>query len=197
MRRALLSLVALALSAFTIGHVAVRVGAQTASSCGKPTSAECWRPAPDSVLVGNATDGGTIGADVARLELVERCAIGGDLNAAACVALDRGGAGQTPGRLESAVSAPVTYRRPVIKWDIAAPSLEELARYGWYLHVDGVRQDLAGVRCGPASGQTPAGQFSCEIEVLDVAAGVHALAIQAWITAPAPVSATSLRVVIQ
>lgn len=174
-----------------------RALAQAPSTCGKPTSAECWRPAPGGPLDGTATDGGNIGADVDRLARVERCALGGNLASADCVALRNGGAVQTPTRLESTVSPPVSYRQPIIKWDMAVATLDELKTYGWYLHVDGVRQDLTGVRCGAASGSTPVGQFSCEIEVPNLAPGVHSLAVQSWIPSAAPKTASLPRVVIQ
>lgn len=163
-----------------------------AKAAGTPESA-CYRLRTDSIIAAGT------GAPISVLTLVEECVTKGDSAEPACVALEAF-ASQTPppptGRAEGPVSPTFTFLRPLLKWNQAAPSLDELQQYQWILHVGTERRDLTGVTCGLPSGQTPLDQFSCSLELPDVPTGSE-LAVSSWRPVPTLSAATGLRLVLR
>jgi hypothetical protein len=104
---------------------------------------------------------------------------------------------QTP-RLESPVSELITYRveRPLLKWDQAARDETELQTLRFALIVDAAEPvDLEGVTCGPATGQTPQGLYSCVVPAPALPNGDHTLALIAWVPAPSVPQPRAARIV--
>lgn len=171
--------------------------ASSIAPCGRSTDAECYRPAPGGVLFSPSTDGAPIGADVARLILVERCAIGGVSTSPDCLALAQTPTPAPADRVEGPISPTITYQRPVLKWDVAAASLAEAQALKWYLHVDGERRDAPTASCVTAGGATPPGFFSCSIELPDLGPGPHTLAVQPWYSTPPVAGANAPRIILR
>jgi hypothetical protein len=101
-------------------------------------------------------------------------------------------------RIEAPPSDPVTYevRSPILKWNQGAKDNAELQSLRFSLVVDGnAAIDLAGVLCGPPTGQTPPTLYSCEVPIPDLPLGSHSLAVIVWIPAPALAQPLAPRIV--